>query len=105
QALKYLKDIDYQLVFVTGRDEYDAFIKDVDHFPENVYVLDYVDQGKLLPYLDLIVSRAGASSITEIAAFRLPSILIPSPYVANNHQYYNAKALSDKDATYLFEEK
>lgn len=105
EAIKMIDTLDYQLVFVTGKNEFEPFMEKIDHIPENVFILDYVDQGKLLPYLDLIVSRAGASSITEIAAFGIPSILIPSPYVANNHQYFNAKALSDKDATILYEEK
>ena len=42
----------------------------------------------------LIISRAGASTISEILSLKVPSILIPSPYVANNHQYYNALDLS-----------
>lgn len=42
---------------------------------------------------DIIISRAGASTISEILALNKPSILIPSPYVANNHQYYNALEL------------
>ena len=55
--------------------------------------------------MDLIVSRAGASSLAEITALRIPSILIPSPYVANNHQYYNALDLVDKKMGVIIEEK
>ena len=43
--------------------------------------------------------------MAEIAAIGCPSILIPSPYVPNNHQYYNAKQLSDAGAAVLLEEK
>ena len=53
---------------------------------------------------DFMVSRAGSSSISEILAVNLPSILIPFPYAANNHQYYNALDLSNKDMAYLMEE-
>ena len=53
---------------------------------------------------DLVISRAGASTISEILALNVPSILIPSPYVANNHQYYNAKDLSDKGLSVMLEE-
>lgn len=105
ESLSLINDIDYQLVIVTGAQSLDSFMNDIETLPKNVFVEGYVDQGKLLPYLDLIVARAGASTITEIAAFKLPSILIPSPFVANNHQYFNAKALYDKDATIMFEEK
>ena len=54
---------------------------------------------------DLIISRAGASTIAEIMATKTPSILIPSPYVANNHQYYNALDLVNKKISILIEEK
>ena len=53
---------------------------------------------------DLIVCRAGAMTLTEIAAMKKAAILIPSPYVAYNHQYYNAKTLSDADGAMLVEE-
>ena len=54
---------------------------------------------------DLMISRAGASTISEITALGIPTIFIPSPYVTNNHQYKNAKDLCDKDAAILIEEK
>ena len=53
----------------------------------------------------LIVSRAGASTLSEIIALGLPSILIPSPYVANNHQYKNALDLVNSSAAVMIEEK
>lgn len=54
---------------------------------------------------DIIISRAGASTISEILALNKPSILIPSPYVANNHQYYNALELKNKNLCYMIEQK
>ena len=54
---------------------------------------------------DLIVSRAGARTLSDIIALNLPSILIPSPYVPNNHQYKNALDLINNDACILIEEK
>ena len=54
---------------------------------------------------DLIVTRAGASTLSEIIALKIPSILIPSPYVPNNHQYINAMDLVNEDAAILIEEK
>ena len=54
---------------------------------------------------DLIVSRAGASTLSEIIALKIPSILIPSPYVPNNHQYKNAMDLVNKNAALILEEK
>jgi UDP-N-acetylglucosamine--N-acetylmuramyl-(pentapeptide) pyrophosphoryl-undecaprenol N-acetylglucosamine transferase len=54
---------------------------------------------------DLIVSRAGASTIAEITAIGLPAILVPSPYVTNNHQYKNAKELEDHGACTIVTEE
>lgn len=50
------------------------------------------------------VSRAGASSLAELAAMRLPSILIPYPAAADDHQFYNARALADAGAAFLLEQ-
>ena len=54
---------------------------------------------------DIMVSRAGASALSEIIALKIPSILIPSPYVPDNHQYKNAIDLVNKKAAILLEEK
>ena len=51
------------------------------------------------------VSRAGASSLAEIAAMRLPTLLIPYPTAADNHQYYNARAFADTGAALLMEQR
>ena len=105
EMIKLYEDPKYQIVFVTGKNDYETFINEINELPNNVYVEGFVDQGNLLPFVDLIVARAGASTITEIVAFDLPSILIPSPYVADNHQFHNASALSSKNAAILYEEK
>ena len=54
---------------------------------------------------DLVVNRAGAMTLSELAVQRKACLLIPSPYVAANHQYKNAKVLSDAGAALLIEEK
>ena len=59
----------------------------------------------LLKNVDVMVTRAGASTIAEILAIGLPCILVPSPYVANNHQLYNAKELVNNNCALLLEEK
>ena len=53
---------------------------------------------------DVIVSRAGASSVSELCLVGKPVLFIPSPNVAENHQYKNAKALVDKNAAFVLEE-
>jgi len=54
---------------------------------------------------DLVISRAGASSISELCLLEKPSILVPSPNVAENHQFHNANALATKNAAILIEDK
>ena len=54
---------------------------------------------------DLIVTRAGASTLAEILTIKIPSIIIPSPFVANNHQYYNALDLQNNGYGIMLEEK
>ncbi|MEJ5261224.1 MAG: glycosyltransferase [Ignavibacterium sp.] len=53
---------------------------------------------------DLLVARAGATTIAELTVLGLPAILIPSPNVAENHQYHNAKALVDKNAALMIQD-
>jgi len=54
---------------------------------------------------DLVIARSGSSTIAEIIALMKPSILIPLPHSADNHQYFNAKLLEDKSACILIEQK
>ncbi len=54
---------------------------------------------------DLVICRAGAMSVSELAALGKPAVLIPSPNVTGNHQYKNARALADRGAARLLEEK
>lgn len=54
---------------------------------------------------DLVISRSGAGAVAEVTALGLPAIFVPSPYVAENHQYHNAKGLADLNGCILIEEK
>lgn len=103
EYLKTLTGAKYQVVYITGKSLYEEFIK--IKYPQNVLALPYLDNlSGLLKETDILVARAGASTIAEIKALNIPSILIPSPYVANNHQYYNAKALADNEEAIMLEE-
>ncbi len=98
------KGKDYEVLFVTGKNSYEYVIK--HEFPSNVKVVEYVNGlTRVMKRCDLIVSRAGASTLSEIISLGLPSILIPSPYVPNNHQYKNALDLVNREAAILVEEK
>jgi UDP-N-acetylglucosamine--N-acetylmuramyl-(pentapeptide) pyrophosphoryl-undecaprenol N-acetylglucosamine transferase len=72
----------------------------------NIEIRQYIENMDIcLSACDLVISRAGASSISEIQALKKPSILIPSPNVAENHQFHNAMALAKDDGAILIEEK
>jgi len=98
EFLRLSRKSDYQVLYITGKKYYDDFMKDIKLSP-NVKVLPYLDNlSGLMRHADLMVTRAGASTMSEILALSLPAIFIPSPYVANNHQYYNAKEIVDQNA-------
>jgi UDP-N-acetylglucosamine--N-acetylmuramyl-(pentapeptide) pyrophosphoryl-undecaprenol N-acetylglucosamine transferase len=103
ETLPLFKDKDYEVVFVTGKNYYDEYKK--VKTSSNVKIVSYLDNmAQVLKKVDLIVSRAGASSIAEITALGIPNILIPSPYVTHNHQLKNAKSLEKIKATVIIEE-
>ena len=75
---------------------------------ENKHIMlrEYIDDmHRCMAAADLVICRAGASSLSEIQALGKPSILIPYPYAAENHQYHNAMALVNNNAAILIEEK
>lgn len=101
--LPKLENEDFQVVYVTGKKHYDFFVNDFKS--DNVVILPYVDQPQMLASVDLVIVRGGATTAAEICALGVPSIIIPSPYVANNHQYVNAKQLEVAMAGKIIREK
>lgn len=99
-----LTDGSYQIVYATGKQNYEYAM---NNFEEKDYikVFERIDGASVMKNSALLVCRAGATTLAEITALGTPAILIPSPYVPNNHQYFNAKALVDKDAALMIEEK
>ena len=70
--------------------------------PENIECLDFLsDMPDRYAQADLVISRAGASSISELCLLGKPAVLVPSPNVAEDHQTHNALALVNKDAAVL----
>ena len=102
--LKTSEGKDYQVVYITGKSLYEDFTK--EKYPSNVLVVPYLDNlSGLLKSTDVLVARAGASTIAEVLSLKVPTIFIPSPYVANNHQYYNALSLKEEGLAVMLEEK
>ena len=94
---------DVLFVTATGKDYYAEYKEkyakaELDTLP-NVRVSEYIyDMPVQMSAADIVISRAGAMTVSELALMHKAAILIPSPNVANDHQYKNAKALGDAGA-------
>lgn len=106
KLLEYFKltDGSYQIVYATGTNHYKNVINNIEN-KDYIKVFERIDGINVMINSTLLLCRAGATTISEICALGMPAILIPSPFVPNNHQYYNGKALVDKDAAVMIEEK
>ena len=77
----------------------------LDHVP-GLDVREYIyDMALVMRAADLVVSRAGASTLSELTALGVPAVLVPSPNVTNDHQTKNARALEEAGAAVLLPEK
>ena len=98
----------YYHIHATGKFGFDAFnesIKDIN-LSDMITVREYInDMDICMAAADLVICRAGAITLGELQACGKPSILIPSPYVAENHQFHNAMTLKKAGAAELIEEK
>ncbi len=93
---------DIQVLWQTGSNQYEQF---KHHEAESVRVRPFIDDMKSAYVLaDLTVSRAGALTIAELTACGLPSVLIPLPSAAADHQTHNAKSLEEKGAAKMLPE-
>ena len=103
-ALPQLAKSDLHVVWQTGKVYYEkckeAWV--AAGSPKNIECLDFLsDMPDRYANADLVISRAGASSISELCLLGKPAILVPSPNVAGDHQTHNAMALVNKDAAVL----
>lgn len=95
-----------------GKAGYPGFLRtlseksvDLDAHPA-LQVREYIyDMALVMRAADLVVSRAGASTLSELAALGVPAVLVPSPNVTNDHQTKNARALEEAGAAVLLPEK
>ncbi len=95
----------------TGKSGYKDFIKKLNDLgieknSEYVKVFEYINNmDVLMAAADIVICRAGAMSVNELQVCGKPSILIPSPFVAENHQFHNAMSLKRNNAAELIEQK
>jgi UDP-N-acetylglucosamine--N-acetylmuramyl-(pentapeptide) pyrophosphoryl-undecaprenol N-acetylglucosamine transferase len=93
---------DIQVIWQTGNLYYENYC----HLKSGlIWVNPFIeDMSAAYSACDFVIARSGATTIAELAMLGIPAIFIPSPNVAANHQYKNAKSLSDKDAAVLLED-
>ena len=105
--LDEFRKADLQLLWQTG----EQYFRDID----SKLLAEQDDHIRIVPFIknmndaysmaDVIISRAGALALSELAIVGTPTILVPFPYAAEDHQTYNARALSDKGAAILIADK
>ena len=103
-GLEKLKQSGIQVIWQTGKLYYEQIKSDLSDQSDlsDIKILDFLARmDYAYAVADLVVSRAGASSISELSLLGKSSILVPSPNVAEDHQTHNARALSDKGAAIL----
>ncbi|HIK31610.1 MAG TPA: undecaprenyldiphospho-muramoylpentapeptide beta-N-acetylglucosaminyltransferase [Oscillatoriales cyanobacterium M59_W2019_021] len=90
------------VVHLTGESDADAL--SLEH-PQYLALPFYDNMAGLLQRADLAVSRAGAGTLTELAVTQTPAILIPYPFAADDHQFYNASVFAEAGAALLFRQE
>lgn len=107
------KNENYQIMWAAGPAQYEiikAELKekysiDIENIP-NVSIVPYIyNMEEIMNIVDMVVSRSGAMTITEISNVGKPAIFIPFPYATENHQEYNAKVLANVGAAKIILEK
>ncbi len=101
-AAKAMPDV--QFLHITGASDHDR-VKDLVKGREGYHILLFCDDmASAFASCDMAVCRSGASSMTELAYLGMPSVLVPYPYAADDHQTHNAKVFEDANAAILRQE-
>lgn len=103
QALEELNQRAYQVLYVSGRYYYDEMKQKLEgKVAPHISVQPYIDNmPEVLTCMDAVVARSGATTLAELTALGIPSILIPSPNVTNDHQTKNAMSLVNANAALM----
>lgn len=108
-AIEQWVDQDYQVIIATGNSHYEDYLKAIADkqvtLPKTIKVVPYIDDmPAVFQAIDLVICRSGATTLTELTALGLPSILVPSPFVTNNHQEANALSLVNNGAAVMIKQ-
>lgn len=100
----------FSLIHSAGTEGYEAMLKRLeelapDYESAGADVREYIyDMPRVMAAADLVLCRAGASTVSELAYMNKPTVFVPSPYVTNNHQYKNAMVVVHAGGAEIFEE-
>lgn len=105
-GLKKIADSGIQVLWQTGKNYYEKAKQQCKPYNNiGIFSFDFITKMDLAySVADCVVSRAGASSVSELCCVKIPSILVPSPNVAEDHQTKNAMALVNKNAAILIKD-
>ena len=103
---------DYHIMWAAGPAQYDVIKEklndmsiNIDNIP-NVKIVPYIyNMQEIMSYADMVISRSGAMTITEVSLLNKPAIFIPFPFATENHQEYNAKVLENVGAARIILDK
>lgn len=100
ENINQVKEKDYQLIWQTGKLDYKNILEETkDISSRNIQIVEFIKNMEMAySAADIIVSRAGAIAISELAIAKKPVLLVPFPFAAEDHQTKNAQTLVDKNA-------
>ncbi|TWI68098.1 UDP-N-acetylglucosamine-N-acetylmuramylpentapeptide N-acetylglucosamine transferase [Desulfobotulus alkaliphilus] len=105
KALPMLKGLPIRVVHQTGSADFEEVSQHYHGLGMKAEIIPFIeDMVSCYAGADLVLSRAGATTVAELAAAGLGAIFIPFPHAADNHQYHNAKAMAEAGAAVIFEE-
>jgi len=108
ETLKILKETGtaLEVIHQTGGNDYEEILEVYRKMGVEAVIQPFIeDMQKAYSWADLVINRAGASTVSELAALGKPSILIPYPFASNNHQEVNAQLLAGKGGAFMVLEK
>lgn len=101
-----LNSLGLKIIHQTGKNDFDRVFKEYEKMGIKADVFPFSKEiAKKMSDADFAVSRSGASTLWELCANSLPTLFVPYPYAAKDHQYTNAKFLEDKGLCYISREK
>ncbi len=95
-----------QFLFATGKKHYKEICEKIGVVPRGIQIVDYINNmTEVVSIVDMIVSRSGAMTISEIKQFEIPALLIPFAKATGNHQYWNAMELTEQGVAEIIREE